>query len=144
MEKWMVGIMALLLLVAAVEDIREKKVHRWLLLIMLMVGVVGGGSACIGQSSNLWQLLGGLMPGLCMLGFSLISGGQIGMADGLIITALGVLCGARDCMVVVSIASMVMALISVVILSIRRGNRHTRLPFVPALFVGYCVVGWVW
>ncbi len=143
MEKWIVGIMTLLLLMAAVEDMREKKIHRWLLGLMLAVGVMGGGYACIGQSSNVWQFAGGLMIGLCMVGFSLISGGQIGMADGVIIAALGMLGGVRDCVVIIGIASMLMAAVSIVILIIRRGDRHTRLPFVPALLAGFCIAGWV-
>lgn len=143
MEEWLFGAMMLLMLVAAVEDVKEKKVHRLLLVFMLMVGVIGGVYSCVEQSNNLWQLLGGLTLGICIIGFSLISRGQIGMADGVIITALGMICGARDCLVIVSIASMIMALISIIILIIRKGNRLTQLPFVPALLIGFCIVGWI-
>lgn len=144
MGNWLFIVMGVLLLVAAVEDIKEKKVHRVLLALLVIVGVVAGIYACIGQSSNLWSLSGGLLIGLCMIGFSLISGGQIGIADGIIIAAIGLICGARDCLVIISIASMGMALLSIVLLIIRKGNRHTRLPFVPALLIGYCITGWVW
>ncbi len=143
MEKSLWIIMSILLLTAAIEDIREKRIRRWLLMLLVVVGSVGGGYACMQDNSNIWQMLGGMAIGLCMIGFSLISQGQIGIADGVIIGALGILCGARSCLIIVSVASMGMALLSIVLLASRRGNRHTCLPFVPALLVGFLVTGWI-
>lgn len=136
--------MSILLLIAAVEDIREKKIHRWLLVLQILVGIAGGIYACMGNESNLWQLSGGLAIGLCMIGFSVISHGQIGIADGIVIAGLGMLCGARACLMIVSVASVGMALLSIVLLVFRKGNRHTCLPFVPALLVGFLITGWIW
>lgn len=143
MENCLWILMCILLLVATVEDIKEKKVHIVLLIFLLVVGGIGGISAFFEQSQNLWQLLGGLIIGVCMIGFSLLSQGNIGMADGIIIMALGIFSGARDCLVIVSIASLAMAFISIVILCLRRGNRYTRMPFVPALLMGFCLMGWI-
>ena len=39
--------------------------------------------------------------------------------------------------IVVCIASLLMSLVAISILLFRRGNRQTRLPFLPAVFAGY-------
>ncbi len=136
--------MSVLLFIAAIEDIREKKIHKWLLVLQVVVGIAGGVYFCMGNGSNLWQLSGGLTIGLCMIGFSVMSHGQIGMADGVVIAGLGMLCGARACLIIVSIASVAMAVISILLLVFRKGNKQTCLPFVPALLIGFLIIGWKW
>ncbi len=55
------------------------------------------------------------------------------------ITALGLALGFTRCLYVVCIASIIMTVVSVFILVLRKGNRTTRVPFIPALFAGYMV-----
>lgn len=136
-------IMSVLLVVASIEDMKEKMVHRWLLINMCIVCLMSGMVACIEDGSNLWQLLGGLAIGAGFIGFSLLSGGQLGLADGIVITAIGMLCGGRDCLVVISMASLLMAVLSIGVLVMKKGNRSTRLPFVPALLISFLVTGWM-
>lgn len=130
-------ITALLLLAAAMEDIKKKEIN--------MVFIAGIGISCflgclIMHDKNWWEILGGFSIGLCVIGISIISTEQIGKGDGMVIAALGLLLGARKCLFMIGIASIFMALLSIVILTLKKAGRHTKLPFIPALFGGYAAV----
>jgi leader peptidase (prepilin peptidase)/N-methyltransferase len=81
----------------------------------------------------------GTLVGICAIGISIISDGQIGRGDGYVIASLGLVLGFRGSLVVVCISSMVMCIIAVIMLIFKKGNRKTKLPFIPALFAGYVI-----
>ena len=125
-----IGVMFLL----AVEDIRRKEMSWWKLGVLVCICLIG--CICMPQK-DLWSMAGGLMIGLCMVGISFLSKEQIGIGDGVVTGMLGCLLGARGCLVMLCIASCLMAVISIGILILKKGNRKTTLPFVPALLGGY-------
>jgi leader peptidase (prepilin peptidase)/N-methyltransferase len=47
--------------------------------------------------------------------------------------------GFRGSLVVVSIASIIMCIIAIVMLAFKKGNKKTKLPFIPAIFAGYSI-----
>ena len=118
----------------AVEDIRRKEMSWWKLGVLVCICLIG--CICMPQK-DLWSMAGGLMIGLCMVGISFLSKEQIGIGDGVVTGMLGCLLGARGCLVMLCIASCLMAVISIGILILKKGNRKTTLPFVPALLGGY-------
>ena len=71
------------------------------------------------------------------IGISFLSKEQIGIGDGVVTGLLGCLLGARGCLVMLCIASCLMAVISIGILILKKGSRRTTLPFAPALLGGY-------
>jgi leader peptidase (prepilin peptidase)/N-methyltransferase len=81
----------------------------------------------------------GTLVGICVLGISIISDGQIGKGDGYMIAALGLVLGFRGSLVVVCMSSMIMCVIAVVMLILKKGDKKTKLPFIPALFAGYTI-----
>ena len=129
-------IIGLLLFVAAIMDLRCKSISRRLFLVLLFASIV---SIFTKTDFEIWNVVGGALMGLCVVGLSMISREQIGKGDGLVITTLGIALGFRDCLAAVCLASMLMALASVLILMLKKGNRNTKLPFLPALFVGYVI-----
>lgn len=129
-------ITGILLFILAVIDFKNKKVNIWMVAGLGLICFLG---VFFNQNINLITCIGGLTLGLGAIGFSLISNEQLGMGDGIIIAALGALLGFRNVLIVVCMASFLMALLSVVILALKRGNRHTKLPFLPAVFLSYCV-----
>lgn len=127
-------IIGLLLFAAAVMDLKCKSISRGFLYVLIIASVV---SVFVRVDFGIWNAIGGAIIGLCAVGVSMISEEQIGRGDGLVMIALGIALGFRECIAVVCLASMIMALVSVVILILKKGNRNTKLPFLPALFVGY-------
>ena len=128
------GMTAVIMLLLGVEDIRKKEISWWKL--MVLGGMCLAGCVML-PDKNLWSMAGGVTLGLCMVGFSMLSKGQIGIGDGIVIAQLGGLLGARGCLVMLCIASCFMAVVSIVLLLCKKGNRQTTLPFVPALLGGY-------
>lgn len=127
-------IIGALLLIAGITDIRKQIISRRLLEILFIVCLA---TVPFMTQNSLFSMIGGLVIGFCAIGISMVSREQIGRGDGIVITAIGLVLGARQCLLVVCIASLLMSLIAIGILLLRRGNRQTRLPFLPAIFAGY-------
>lgn len=123
-----------LLFIAGITDIRKQMVSRRLLWILFMVCLV---AVPFMRENSILSIMGGFAVGFCVIGISVASKEQVGKGDGIVITAIGLVLGARKCLLLVCIACLLMSLIAIVILLFRRGNRHTRLPFLPAIFAGY-------
>lgn len=126
----------ILLLSAGIIDIRKKQISRGLLLALMLV--------CFAvmpfkENLNIADTAGGLAIGLCAVGISVATREQIGKGDGMVIAAVGSVLGAHKCLLAVCVASFVMCVAAIVILLLKRGNKQTRLPFLPALFTGYVV-----
>jgi leader peptidase (prepilin peptidase)/N-methyltransferase len=132
----MMLIIEIMLFVAGIIDIKRLMISRKYLIIFGTVCVV---ALFTKQNSSLITALSGTLIGMCALGISLISGEQLGRGDGLVLVAIGLVVGFRGCLVVVSIASIIMCLVAIAMLVFKKGNRKTRLPFIPAIFAGYTI-----
>ncbi len=128
----------LLLFVAGIMDLKSRTVSRGIIVALFVVCLAGVPvKVLISQIFGLWDIAGGALIGLCAVGLSMMGGEQIGRGDGFVIVAIGLILGFRKCLFAVCVASIIMTLVSVIILLLRKGNRNTRLPFLPALFAGY-------
>ena len=128
----------LLLFAAGIMDLKSKTIRREIILVLMAVCFAGAFlRVFVNKEFGLWEIAGGVLIGCCAIGLSMASGEQIGRGDGLVISAIGLILGFRKCLFAVCMASIIMTLVSVIILILRKGNRRTRLPFIPALFAGY-------
>lgn len=123
-----------LLFAAGIIDIRKKQISRGFILVLLLVCLA---AAQLKEDFGVFDALGGMAIGLCALGISMMSREQIGRGDGFVIAAVGLVLGAYRCLAVVCAASLMMFAAAVVVLIFKKGNWRTRLPFLPAIFVGY-------
>ncbi|MDE5697490.1 MAG: prepilin peptidase [Lachnospiraceae bacterium] len=130
----LMAVIGLLLLAAGIVDMRKRQISRAQILILLLVccAVIP-----LKNESGVIDAVGGLAIGLCAIGVSVATREQIGRGDGIVIAAVGIALGARKCLLVVFIASFMMSVAAIVVLSFRKGGRQTRLPFLPAIFAGY-------
>ena len=124
----------ILLFFAGIRDFRKREISRRQILILTLICLIG---IPFKTHFGLWNALGGAAVGLCIVGISIASRGQIGRGDGMVLGAIGLLLGFRGCLAVACLASWIMAIISATLSILKKGNRHTKLPFLPALFVGY-------
>lgn len=131
-------ITGILLLAAGVMDLKNKSVSRGMILLLMLTCLLGALTRVfLNQGFGLGDAVGGVLIGFCMIGLSVISREQIGRGDGFVIAAIGLILGFRKCLFAVCMASIIMTLVSVIVLILRKGNRNTKLPFIPALFAGY-------
>lgn len=113
-------------------DMRKKEVPAWPLWIMVIGGVM-------------WQLFGkiscyhfimSIIPGFLLLGISKLSGEQVGFGDGLLIMGLGLFLGGREITVIVCISLLFSFCLAILVLITKKGNRKTRIPFIPCILSG--------
>jgi leader peptidase (prepilin peptidase)/N-methyltransferase len=129
-------IIGIMLLGAGIVDIRSLKVSRAFIIVLFLACIAAFATS---ENPNIISALSGASIGLCAIGMSFIAGEQIGRGDGLVIMAIGLLAGFRWCLTVVCIASVIMSIVAIVMLIFKKGNKKTKLPFIPALFVGYII-----
>lgn len=127
-------IVGMLLLIMSIQDIRKCEIsNRWIVILAVVCGV---GGFCLRELS--WvEILSGCSIGLCLLGVSILTQEQIGAGDGLVMAGLGLLMGVIKTLTILSVASLIMALVSIILIITRRGTRKMKLPFLPAISVGY-------
>jgi leader peptidase (prepilin peptidase)/N-methyltransferase len=131
-------IIGMMLLWAGIIDIKRLRISRAFIIVFFIVCLC---ALATGKSPNIMAAISGAAIGLCAIGISMLSGEQIGRGDGMVITAIGLVAGFRGCLVVVCIAAVVMSFIAILMLILKKGNRKTKLPFIPAVFAGY--IFWV-
>lgn len=95
---------------------------------------------CMGNPAEWkWLVLAallGMLPGVFLLGMAYITG-KIGLGDGPVLMVLGMLVGYKECLMVISFSLLLMSIWCIGILAFKKGNRHTRIPYLPFLTVVY-------
>ena len=132
----------LLLIPASVHDLSDRKVPFVYLIAAGTISVSQVVVKCLsggGRTTIITAALG-ILPGLAFCAIAWISK-KIGMADGIIVSILGLsenyVCG----IFVLCAGSILLSFISVVLLIMKKVDRGTKMPFVPFLEGGYVL--WV-
>lgn len=130
------------LFVLSFFDIREKKVPAW----MIIAGVTGAmvffvskerleGADLIGISISFFE---NIVPGFFFLAAAVVTG-KVGIADGMLLTAMGLVLGARNVLFACCIGLWILAVCSGILLMQHRIKRDTKLPCIPFLAAGQIV-----
>jgi len=114
-------------------DLRVRKIP----LIPVLVLGVGFFVYRLWNGVPLSEVAAGVIPGGILLLVSLVTEESIGYGDGLVLLVLGVLCGAMEAVAVLGMALLLAAVLSMVLLVLKRVGRKTKLPFLPCLCSGY-------
>lgn len=133
---WKESLVFVWLLALSVWDIREKRVPVWLLWIGGMVAT--GSLLCRQLQGGMDWLRAGraLMPGILLLLLALGTG-KAGSADGVILMVLGILEGFESCLTICFGSLALSAVISGVLLAIKKVRRSTKIPFIPFMAAGW-------
>lgn len=124
------------LLVLSVMDIKKKSVPLWLLcvgavntaVILLNEGLSGGIDG--------WLLCRSLFPGAVFL-VTAAATGKAGYGDGIVLLMLGLMSGAKVCLLALTVGLFLIAVFSGALLALRKVKRNSRIPFLPFLTVGW-------
>lgn len=132
--------MGLYLLLLSGFDMKEKKVPIILLVVglIIVVGIkteyilFGGDKGMM----NITAPLLGCVPGLFFLGLGKITK-AVGLGDGMILLILGILVGYGQMIILLTISLLLQAVVSVLLLGLKKVNLKTGIPFIPFLTGGY-------
>ncbi|HBI72699.1 MAG TPA: hypothetical protein DDY59_05865 [Lachnospiraceae bacterium] len=133
-ETGMKIIIGVLLLLCSIQDVRRKKLSLW---VILTGAVLIGICMPFSTSLSLLDRFGGVIVGVGVIGISLLTGGKIGMGDGLLLCVTGIGLGFWGNMELFAAALAAAAVVSILLLVFRLANRKKSIPFVPFLLFSF-------
>ena len=133
---WTDGVMALLLVVGSLEDVRKKEISvRYLSGLTIYASI----SAILSQR-NAASVLGGAGIGLLFFFISKWTQEQIGYGDSWMILAIGIYAGAKNLVWILFAASFGAGMFSLVFCMLHKWNRKYTIPFIPFLAAAFAGV----
>lgn len=129
-------ILLILLGINSIVDIRKKRISPISILLAAVAVILG-----IIYGKVKWDkrmLLGGII-GISFILSTIFLKVKIGMGDGILITFLGVCTGFFDAFMMVLYGLFFAAVIGIMIIVVKNKNGKYEIPFVPFLFLGYCM-----
>ena len=123
---------ALVLLGGSVMDIRKKSVP----LIYLLIAVAGTIPVVLLEQVQAGEILPGLIPGGAVLAVGKLSG-CVGSADAILLLIIGALYGIRDGGELMMYSMLLAAVVSLILIALKRAGRKDTLPFIPFLLAGF-------
>ena len=124
----------MLLFILGIQDIKRKEISCWWLISILPLIVIE--LITPSEIALMERVFGGLL-GLIFVILSKVTKGQIGIGDGYVLCAIGVMLGISKSTILISYAFLLTLVVSIVLLVLFRWNRKKTIPFVPFLFLGY-------
>lgn len=136
------GIMILLvyLIVMAVYDIRRREIQPWcsaaaaVLLAVRQIYLITQGEVAV------YAAFWGTAIGILLILLSILTSGEIGMGDGVLFLISGLLLGIYENSILLFLSLLLTAIVSGVLIVIKRVGRKDTLPFAPFVLAGYGVM----
>ena len=123
---------ALILLGGSVMDIRKKSVP----VAYLIIAAAGSLAVTLLHLGEGREILLGLIPGAVILVVGKLSN-CVGMADGVMLLALGAMYGLRDGGELMMYSMLLAAIASILLITFKHAGKKDTLPFLPFLFAGF-------
>lgn len=120
--------MLIIMTIMSYFDIRWKRIPIWGLLLLAGFGLLNP----LLEGKPLWEVAYSLLPGVGCLILAWVSH-QIGVGDGMLILAVGLFYGTKDCFLILTIGLFLCFFLALVLLLFKKASRNTKLPFFPFL-----------
>lgn len=130
-------ILWMFLAINTITDIKNRTIYT---AISFLFGAVGMAFFFCGEKKDMFSLAGGILVGMYVLLFSVITKGAVGFGDGLVVLALGIWMGGEKILFVLMGAFFLVVLTGMIGIAAKKLNRKSELPFVPFLTVSYIVL----
>ena len=120
------------LLICAYKDIRKQEIS----VIAVIIGIIGIGMINIFSDKwSLSELFYSMIPGICLVGFTILTEGKIGMGDGLVSIMGGLYFGLYNTLEWLFFSFIGCAVFGIVLMTALKKSRKTEVAFVPFLFI---------
>jgi leader peptidase (prepilin peptidase)/N-methyltransferase len=136
-ERTLLLILGVLLFICSLQDFLRKRVYLWIIGIGAVLTFV-----CLPfmEKISIANCIGGLTVGLVILLISKMTGGKIGMGDGILLCVTGIGLGFWNNLELFGVALFLAAVLSIILMILRVVDRKTSIPFIPFLFAGYLII----
>lgn len=118
-------------------DVKNRRLQLWLIAVFAAIMI---GLFVFGEKHDGFSLLIRLIPGLGLLTTAFVTKEAVGYGDGLVVLFCGLVLDIQVTISLVFVALILSAVASLVILVIKKGNRSTRLPFMPFLLAAWVML----
>lgn len=122
-----------LLLLEAASDMKKREIHLSATLALCGIGI----GRVIYQKEGAIDLLAALLPGLLLIFLGMISKGELGMGDGIVLLGLGFWVSAEQILKILQISLGLCGVYAVICLTLLKKKRKYEIPFLVFLLSGY-------
>ena len=133
----MLGIINVYLLWGAWKDLRKKRISDQYLWFGGVAGIIYNLMKMITKEFVWEERFTAYLPGLLILVIAKITGEKIGYGDGWVVLILGSFLGIFEIYVMLQLAVILAAVVSVGLLCTKKAGREYRIPFLPFLWAAY-------
>lgn len=120
-------------------DMRTRQIHPVILLVSGVLSVVTGAAAVITGGTEILSWSAGVLPGVFLLLTAKASREAVGYGDGLALVVTGLYMDSLNTFNLFIAALFLSAMAAIFMIVIRRSGRKDVMPFIPFLFLGYCL-----
>lgn len=120
----------------SLEDIRQKKITVTLTLISGIAGIL---MHLIFQNQTIFEMIAGAFPGLLIFAAGGLTRSKIGKGDGIVFMLTGLYLGLAENLRLMFFSFSLAGIWGLYLLLIKKCEKEKRIPFVPFLFLGYCL-----
>ncbi len=120
-------------------DIKTRQIQPIILLVSGILGIVTGAAAVITGSTGFLLWASGMLPGAFLLLTAKASREAVGYGDGLALMVTGMYIDVLQTFNLFILALFLSAMAAIVMIVIKRAGRKDVMPFLPFLFLGYCL-----
>lgn len=129
----------ILLGVGAYQDIKRKEMSVWPILVFGVIGIAGLSLRLKGFPT-VPEALAGAAVGAAVMAVSHLAKGAIGMGDGMLLAVTGLYLGFWDNMGIFLCGAFLAAILSAILLLMKKATKKTEYPFAPFLLLGFLCV----
>ena len=138
LEMWQWIIMAAVMIPSVIRDIRTKRINGYICLVGILAALFVR-ERLLGEG-NLTLMID-LLPGLIVYAIAFLSGERIGKGDALTLMFIGAVTGIETVLLALFVSFSVAAVLSALLLALKKVKKDTKLPFHPFLSLGVIAGG---
>lgn len=116
-------------------DIKNKQLP---MRVIGIFGVVIVGICFAKDYFSSWEILIRLLPGMFLIIIAYFTSQSIGYGDGIVIMLIGLMIDIHTAITFILLAFLLSAMVSIILLISRKGNKQSKIPFMPFLLIAWC------
>lgn len=127
----------IVLIIEAVTDLKKQEIN------IPVSGIMAAAAIPIyffAKDISVLNSIIGIAEGLLLILISVMTKGQIGMGDGILLAACGLMLGGKDNFLMFFFACLFSAVVSGLIMLVKKADKKTKIPFVPFMIPGFLVM----
>lgn len=138
LELWQWLLTAAVIIPCAIRDIRTKRINGYICLMGVLAALFIR-EMIIGEESG--TILIDLIPGAVMYLIAFLSKERIGKGDALSLMFIGAVAGSSTVLMSLFVSLTIAAILSAILLALKKVKKDTKLPFIPFLSIGVIAGG---